>query len=1036
MSFWDQDWDPNPDASPPEEPRFVKSGKFTHDGKQIKYDDTARADLREIKRPISKSSSKPWLIAQLSLYGIAHKKSDPVATIRDVYSQAIKAKKFETPTPEMQAFEASLAEKRKQQLREHEEAVEAWRRNQFSEMATPADEARLNTNMFLAKYFCTDRKPDRTKQKDPLILEALHCSYGEHLAETAQRIPGLKVHVTNYISVIGWEGTLDGAIDAAFARLVPLGKECNFDSLTEEARFDVNRFMQKYFMREGTKDVPDTSKTGKPLKLYCSEKESNKLSEAVRRVPGLHTGYIFPYMFIGWDEREVAKQVHNIKKERLREEMQEMAEEEAREEEERAAFWKPHKDFMSTFTTSPGPLTLNDLTGSFLAHCPKIDEDWDHKDLELHIQPPSSSDAHGVVAAFHFGVMHGTMLLALSEDALHTFAEEMAHDDPDDDTTDSENEWAGCYNGNKRKAKTMSASQPQAIRRRLGEMPKPNRVYFRWAGMQEDTGDPEGHTENLENCGYLDFEPSKAVGRGKWVWSDMFGTDKKLDLEVYKVSNEVQMGGRSLCKHLVPWSHWGEAKFYKYNKKWGCVSARRQWAAVTTSFPVLLLRSRSAAGPASVSRFYCLSSSSSSASAPPLVSLSSPLLSLDFRRFASSKKKKSKMPPKKAAVQEKVLLGRPGNNLKSGIVGLANVGKSTLFQAITKSGLGNPANFPYATIDPEEAKVIVPDERFDWLCEQYKPKSKVPANLTIYDIAGLTRGASTGAGLGNAFLSHIRAVDAIFQVVRCFDDAEIIHVEGDVDPVRDLIIISEELRIKDIEFVEKALENLKKQTRRGGQSLEMKKLKEEEATTAKVLEFLQEGKNVRHGDWSPKEVEVINPLFLLTAKPVVYLVNLSEKDYIRQKNKYIPKLMEWIKTNSPGDSILPISACFEERLTQFETEAEAEEECKKLGTKSGLPKAIVQMRQVLNLASFFTTGADEVRQWTIRKNTKAPAAAGVIHGDFEKTFIQAIVYNYSVLKELGDEGAVKAAGKVMTKGKDYIVEDGDILLIKAGAARS
>jgi obg-like ATPase 1 len=183
------------------------------------------------------------------------------------------------------------------------------------------------------------------------------------------------------------------------------------------------------------------------------------------------------------------------------------------------------------------------------------------------------------------------------------------------------------------------------------------------------------------------------------------------------------------------------------------------------------------------------------------------------------------------------------------------------------------------------------------------------------------------------------------------------------------------------------------------------------------------------------QVEVINPLFLLTAKPVVFLVNLSEKDYIRQKNKYIPKLMEWIKTNSPGDSILPISAAFEERLTQFETEAEAEEECKKLGTRSGLPKAIVQMRQVLNLASFFTTGADEVRQWTIRKNTKAPAAAGVIHGDFEKTFIQAIVYNYNVLKELGDESQVKAGGKVMTKGKEYLVEDGDILLIKAGAAR-
>ncbi|KAI9808413.1 MAG: Obg-like ATPase [Pycnora praestabilis] len=394
------------------------------------------------------------------------------------------------------------------------------------------------------------------------------------------------------------------------------------------------------------------------------------------------------------------------------------------------------------------------------------------------------------------------------------------------------------------------------------------------------------------------------------------------------------------------------------------------------------------------------------------------------------------MPPKKQAKEEKILLGRPGNSLKSGIVGLANVGKSTLFQAITKCSLGNPANFPYATIEPEEARVIVPDARYDWLCDHYKPKSKVPANLTVYDIAGLTRGASTGAGLGNAFLSHIRAVDAIFQVVRCFDDAEIIHVEGDVDPIRDLNIISEELRIKDIEFTEKALEILKKQTARGGQSLEMRKLKEEQATVEKILAWLKDGKDVRKENWAPKEVEVINPLFLLTAKPVVYLVNLSEKDYIRQKNKHLPKIAEWVKEHATGDPIIPLSICFEERLTRYESEAEVEEECKKLGTKSALPKIIVTMRQMMNLGSFFTTGTDEVRQWTIRKGTKAPQAAGVIHTDFEKTFIQAIVFNYETLKETGDEAGVKAAGKIMTKGKDYVVEDGDVLLIKAGAAKA
>ncbi|PFH57410.1 hypothetical protein XA68_15106 [Ophiocordyceps unilateralis] len=424
-----------------------------------------------------------------------------------------------------------------------------------------------------------------------------------------------------------------------------------------------------------------------------------------------------------------------------------------------------------------------------------------------------------------------------------------------------------------------------------------------------------------------------------------------------------------------------------------------------------------------------ISSSSPSPSSPSFSSTSF------WPRRHYAKSRRNRMPPKKAVQEEKIPLGRPGNNLKSGIVGLANVGKSTLFQAITKCTLGNPANFPYATIEPEEARVIVPDARFDWLCQKYKPKSQVPANLTVYDIAGLTRGSSTGAGLGNAFLSHIRAVDAIFQVVRCFDDAEIIHVEGDVNPVRDLDIISEELRLKDIEFVEKALENQKKKTRMGGQSLELKKAKLEQDMIEKVLAWLKDGKDVRKGDWSPKEVEVINPLFLLTAKPVVYLVNLSEKDFVRKKNKHLPKVAEWIKEHSTGDPVIPISVSYEERLTRFETEEASKEEQKNVGAESALPKLVTQMRKSLQLGSFFTTGADEVRQWTIRIGTKAPQAAGVIHTDFEKTFIQAIVCSYDALKELGDEAEVKARGKMMTKGKDYVVEDGDILLIKAGAAK-
>lgn len=185
-----------------------------------------------------------------------------------------------------------------------------------------------------------------------------------------------------------------------------------------------------------------------------------------------------------------------------------------------------------------------------------------------------------------------------------------------------------------------------------------------------------------------------------------------------------------------------------------------------------------------------------------------------------------------------------------------------------------------------------------------------------------------------------------------------------------------------------------------------------------------------------QQVETINPLFLLTAKPVVYLVNLSEKDYIRKKNKHLGSIAAWCKEHAAGDPILPISICLEERLTRFETEAEAAAELKELGVESALPKIITAMRKVLNLGSFFTTGTDEVRQWTIRNGTKAPQAAGVIHGDFEKTFIQAIVYNYDVLRECGgDEAEVKAKGKILTKGKDYVVQDGDVLLIKAGAAK-
>jgi len=393
------------------------------------------------------------------------------------------------------------------------------------------------------------------------------------------------------------------------------------------------------------------------------------------------------------------------------------------------------------------------------------------------------------------------------------------------------------------------------------------------------------------------------------------------------------------------------------------------------------------------------------------------------------------MPPKKApAPEKKTLLGRPGNNLKIGIVGLPNVGKSSFFNVLSETDLGKAANFPYATINPEEARIPVPDVRFDWLCDVYKPVSKVPAHLTCIDIAGLTAGASTGAGLGNAFLSHVRAVDCIFQVVRAFDDDEVTHVEGDVNPIRDMEIIQTELRLKDIEWVEKALDNMKKTTRSlGSNSLADKARKEELAVVEKVYKVLTvDSKDVRKVDWTNKEIDVVNGLQLLTAKPVTYLVNLSEKDYIRKKNKWLAKIKGWIDENNPGDPLIPFSVALEERLGRLSDEEKKEEE-KKIGTTSALPKITQAGYTSLDLIRYFTCGPDEVRAWTIRKGTKAPQAAGVIHSDFENKFVCGEIMAYDDLKEHGSETAVKAAGKLRQQGKPYEMIDGDIAYWKSGA---
>ena len=359
--------------------------------------------------------------------------------------------------------------------------------------------------------------------------------------------------------------------------------------------------------------------------------------------------------------------------------------------------------------------------------------------------------------------------------------------------------------------------------------------------------------------------------------------------------------------------------------------------------------------------------------------------------------------------------------MKLGIVGLPNVGKSTLFNAITKAG-AESANYPFCTIEPNVGVVSEPDKRLDVLEKMYSAKKKVYTAIEFYDIAGLVKGASKGEGLGNKFLSHIREVAAIVHVVRCFDDGNVVHVEGSVDPIRDIETINLELIFSDLEVLERRMEKTLKLARSGD-----KTAKFEYGVMERMKEHLENNLPIRTLETNEDEDAFIKTLFMITSKPVLYACNVSEDDIMsgNTNNEYVQKVKEYAEKENSG--VMVVCAKLEEDLSGLEDEEKAEMLSEYGLEESGLDKLIQASYKLLGLMSFLTAGVQEVRAWTIKQGTKAPQAAGKIHSDIERGFIRAEIVSYDDLVECGSEAKAKEKGLFRLEGKDYIMKDGDVV---------